>query len=59
MRARRYRAPLEEPMATRKIGRDAETGHFKPVKEAQKDKKGSIVETIKTPAPPPKPKPKK
>jgi hypothetical protein len=35
-------------MATRKIGRDAETGLFKPVKEAQKDKKGSIVETIKT-----------
>lgn len=37
-------------MATRKIGRDAETGLFKPVKEAQKDKKGSIVETIKVPA---------
>lgn len=37
-------------MATRKIGRDAETGHFKPVKEAQKDKKGSVVETIKIPA---------
>lgn len=36
-------------MATRRIGRDAETGKFKPVKEAQKDKKGSIVETIKTP----------
>lgn len=36
-------------MPTRKIGRDAETGKFKPVKDAQKDKKGSIVETIKTP----------
>ena len=36
-------------MGTKKIGRDAETGKFKPVKEAQKDKKGSIVETIKTP----------
>ena len=35
-------------MATRKIGRDAGTGQFKPVKEALKDKKGSIVETIKT-----------
>ena len=43
-------------MATRKIGRDAGTGQFKPVKEAQKDKQGSIVETIKTPT---KPTPKK
>lgn len=44
-------------MATRKIGRDAGTGQFKPVKEAQKDKKGSIVETIKTqPKPISKPK---
>jgi hypothetical protein len=31
-----------------KIGRDAGTGKFKPVKEAQKDKQGSVVETIKT-----------
>ncbi len=46
-------------MATRKIGRDAETGLFKSVKAAEKDKKGSIVETIKTrPAKPP-PKKKK
>jgi len=37
-------------MATRKIGRDAGTGLFKPVKDAQKDKKGSVVETIKIPA---------
>jgi hypothetical protein len=36
-------------MVTRKIGRDAETGLFKPVKEAQKDKKGSVVETIVLP----------
>lgn len=43
-------------MATRKIGRDAGTGQFKPVKEAQKDKKGSVVETMKTPT---KPKPPK
>lgn len=43
-------------MATKKIGRDAGTGQFKPVKEAQKDKKGSVVETIKTTpkTPPPK-----
>lgn len=36
-------------VATRKVGRDAGTGKFKPVKDAQKDKKGSVVETIKTP----------
>ena len=43
-------------MTTKKIGRDAGTGQIKPVKEAQKDKKGSVVETIKTPtkSPPPK-----
>lgn len=40
-------------MVTRKIGRDAGTGQFKPVKDAQKDKKGSVVETIKIPAKPP------
>jgi hypothetical protein len=33
-------------MASRKIGRDAETGKFKPVKDAEKDKKGSIVQTL-------------
>ncbi|MCB2196768.1 MAG: hypothetical protein KQH79_12975 [Bacteroidetes bacterium] len=31
----------------RKIGRDAETGKFIPVKEAQKRKKTAVVETIK------------
>jgi hypothetical protein len=36
-------------MASRKIGRDAETGLFKSVKAAEKDKKGSVVETIKVP----------
>lgn len=36
-------------MGTKKIGRDAESGKFKSVKDAQKDKKGSVVETIKTP----------
>lgn len=40
-----------------KIGRDAGTGKFKTVKQAQADKKGSVVETIKRP-PPPKPKKK-
>ncbi|RZT91728.1 hypothetical protein EV681_4488 [Advenella incenata] len=39
-------------MVTRKIGRDAETGQFKPVRQAEKDKKGSIVETIKIPSKP-------
>lgn len=33
----------------KKIGRDANTGKFIPVKEAQKRKKTAIVETIKTP----------
>lgn len=49
----------EACMGIRKIGRDAETGKFKPVKEAQQDKKGSIVETIKGPAKPPSPPKKK
>ena len=35
------------PGKTQKIGREAESGRFKPVKEAEKDKKGSVVETIK------------
>jgi len=45
-------------MATRKIGRDAGTGQFKTVQAAQKDKKGSVVETIRAPAPKPAPKKK-
>lgn len=32
---------------TRKIGRDAETGKFIPVKEAERRKKTAVVETIK------------
>lgn len=32
-----------------KIGRNAGTGRFVPVKQAQGDKKGSVVETIKRP----------
>jgi hypothetical protein len=39
----------EVPMATRKIGRDAETGEFIPVKEAQRRPRTTTVETIKTP----------
>jgi hypothetical protein len=39
----------EQEMPTRKIGRDAGTGKFKPVREAQRDKPGSVVETIKIP----------
>ena len=45
-------------MVTRKIGRDAGSGQFKPVKEAQRDKQGSVVETIKIPSKP-SPKPRK
>ena len=41
-------------MTTKKIGRDAGSGKFIPVKQAQKDKKGAVVETLK---PPPKKKP--
>ncbi len=33
--------------STRKIGRDAGTGKFIPVKEAQRRKKTAVVETIK------------
>lgn len=32
-----------------KIGRDAETGQFIPVKEAQQNPKRTVVETIKPP----------
>lgn len=34
-------------MATRKIGRDARTGQFIPVKKAQHRKATAVVETIK------------
>ena len=36
---------------THKVGRDAATGKFIPVKEAQRRKKTAIVETIRTPGP--------
>ncbi len=45
-------------MVTRKIGRDAGNGQFIPVKQAQRDKQGAVVETIKVPTPKPKPKSK-
>jgi len=32
---------------TRKIGRDAKTGEFIPVKEAERRRKTAVVETIK------------
>jgi hypothetical protein len=39
-------------MTTRKIGRDARTGEFITVKEAQTRKGTAVVETIKVPTPP-------
>lgn len=36
-------------MASRKIGRDANTGKFIPVKDAQRRPSTTVVETIKTP----------
>ena len=35
-------------MSTKKIGRDAKTGEFIPVKEAKKRPNTTVVETIKT-----------
>lgn len=43
---------------TTKIGRDAGTGHFTTVRQAQQQPKTHVVETIKRPAPPPPPKKK-
>jgi hypothetical protein len=43
-------------MVTRKVGRDAGDGRFIPVKDAQKDKQGAVVERIKYPDPKPAPK---
>lgn len=45
---------MEGIMGTRKIGRDAKTGEFIPVKEAQRRPTTTVVETIKT-KPTPKP----
>jgi hypothetical protein len=41
----------EVTMATRKIGRDASTGEFIPVKDAINRPRTTTVETIKTPPP--------
>jgi hypothetical protein len=46
----------EQNMVTRKVGRNAEDGKFIPVKEAERDKKGAVVERIKYPNPAPPPK---
>jgi len=35
-----------------KIGRDAKTGEFIPVKEAQRRPSTAVVETVRRPAPP-------
>ncbi|MEI6154596.1 MAG: hypothetical protein WCQ90_10970 [Deltaproteobacteria bacterium] len=35
--------------STHKIGRNASTGKFVPVKDAQKDPKHTVVETVKNP----------
>jgi hypothetical protein len=42
--------PMGRKTVEVKIGRDAETGQFKPVDEARRDRAGSVVETIKRPA---------
>lgn len=36
-------------MGTRRIGRDAKTGEFIPVKEAERRPNTTVIETIKTP----------
>ncbi len=38
----------EKRASTRKIGRDASTGKFIPVKQAERRKSTTVVETIKT-----------
>jgi hypothetical protein len=47
---------VRQVTATQKIGRDASTGQFVPVKQAQKRPSTTVIETIKKPA---APKPKK
>lgn len=44
------------PPKTVKIGRDAKSGEFIPVKEAQRRPSTTTVETIKRPPPPKPPK---
>jgi hypothetical protein len=43
------RGPPEKKTGSFKIGRDAKTGEFIPVKEAQRRKSTTVVETIKKP----------
>ena len=43
-------------MSTSKIGREADSGRFIPVKEAQRRPKTTVVETIKRPGGDKKPK---
>ena len=38
-----------KPRKSRLTGRDAGTGRFKPVKDARKDKDGSVVERLPLP----------
>lgn len=38
---------MSKKSGTRKIGRDAKTGEFIPVKEAERRKATAVVETIK------------
>jgi len=45
----------EKTMHTFKVGRDAKTGEFIPVKEAQRKPSTTVVETIKVPTHKPKP----
>ena len=42
-----------KPSTPQKIGRDAKTGEFIPVKDAQRRPSTAVVETIKRPAPQP------
>lgn len=37
---------MSKPSKSFKLGRDSETGQFKPVDEARKDPKGSTVEHV-------------
>ena len=43
-------------MVTRKVGRDAGSGQFIPVKQAERQKQTAVVERIKYPNPAPPPK---
>lgn len=38
---------MSKPKSTTKIGRDAKSGQFIPVKEAQRHKSTAVVETVR------------